>query len=354
MDTLIIVLLFAIPAVTVTYYFYDRIKSDRRLVDNTDYIAGLVAMLDGDDRLAFSKFREVVSVDSDNIDAYLRIGEILGRHGKRERALQVHQDLTMRHDLTKEQKMAVYRALTSDYLEMGDMGAAVKSLKVHQAVDPNDTWGMATLLELQEREEDWEGASTTMEKILKGRGEMSRKPLARFRAKMGDHLAADGQLHQARLMYKEAISLDERCAEAYLAIGDTYLTDGRVDDAVGAWKKMVSRTPENCAAALERLEKALFDMGRFGEIEDVCRLALKIDPANLEARMRLAAYFAKKSDFDAAEEQLLLALDNNPGSSLPVLELARLYLRSKKEDKIHQLIGLLEEREDTRPQSVAS
>ncbi|HSG99059.1 MAG TPA: tetratricopeptide repeat protein [candidate division Zixibacteria bacterium] len=344
-DYLILILVLLIPSLVMAYYFYDRVKADRTVVDQRSYIDGLIAALDGNDRKAFAHFRDVVAVDTNNIDAYLRIGDIFRRNGKPERALQIHQDLSIRHDLTPAQKAAVYRAITQDYLAQSDYPAAARSLEEFNKHSGGDAWSLSTLLTLLEKSGDWEKALATQEKLLKLKGELSRKPLARFKVMIGDRLAAGKQYHQARLAYKEALNLDDRASAAYLSIGDTYVAESRTEDAISMWKRMVSNVPEECGPALARLEKALFEVGRFGEIEDICHTALRLDPTNLEARLKLASYFTKKSEYEAAEEELLQALDNNPDSYKPALELARLYLKSKKEDKIHDLIGLLERKE---------
>lgn len=355
MDALILALFFSIPVIVGVYYLYERIKADRSVVDQKGYMDALIALLDGDDRRAFTLLREVVAADSNNLDAYLRIGEIFCRNNKPERALQIHQDLSLRHNLDHRMLARVFRAITNDYLMMQDFPAAMRSLEEYNKhSDGGDSWSLATLLRLQEEDGRWEEAAATQERLLKASGELSRKPLAKYKVYAGDKLAADGQYHQARITYKEALSLDERNAEAYLAIGDTYLKENRINDAIGSWKKLVSNAPEASGPALDRLEKALFEVGKFGEIEDICRLVIRLDPSTLDARLKLADYFAKKSDFQSAEEQLLAALDQNPDSYLPALELARLYLKSKKEDKIHDLIGMFERRTESALPAVTS
>ncbi|MCH7877788.1 MAG: tetratricopeptide repeat protein [candidate division Zixibacteria bacterium] len=346
LDNVFFILLLAVAVILGAYYVYSYIRTDQGGVDQTDFIEGLCALLDGDDRRAFQKFREVVSSDSSNVEAYLRIGEIFCRNGKPERALQIHQDLSVRHDLTGRQQLAVFRAITNDYMSLEDFSAAQRSLQRYNKVAGGDNWGLATLLALQEKSGKWEEASATQEKLLKLKGELSRRPMARYKVKSGDSLMTEGQYHQARLAYKEAISLDEKCADAYLAIGDSYMSENRSDDAIGIWKRLVSNAPESAGQALDRLEKALFEVGKFGEIEDICRMVIRLDPHSLDARLKLAEYFTKKADFQSAEEHLLHALDNNPDSYQPALELARLYLKSKKEDKIHNLIGMLERKEE--------
>jgi lipopolysaccharide biosynthesis regulator YciM len=296
MDALILALFFSIPVIVGAYYLYERIKADRSVVDQKGYLDALIALLDGDDRRAFTLLREVVAADSSNIDAYLRIGNIFCRNNKPERALQIHQDLSLRHSLDQASKARIFKAITNDYLAMEDYKAAMRSLQEYNSFSGGgDNWSLSTLLRLQEGSGQWEEAALTQERLLKASGELSRKPLAKYKVYAGNKLAEAGQYHQARIAYKEALNLDEQNAEAYLAIGETYMKEDRTNDAIGAWKKLVSNAPTKSAPALDLLEKALFEVGKFGEIEDICRLVIRLDPSTLHARLKLADYFAKKA-----------------------------------------------------------
>ena len=132
------------------------------------------------------------------------------------------------------------------------------------------------------------------------------------------------------------------------------MLDDRASDAITFWKKLTTVSPANCGQALERLEKALFEIGRFGEIEEICRTILRQEPASLDARLRLAAYFSKKADTAAAEEQLILAADSNPNSYQPAVELARLYLTTKQDRNMIRALGMLDRVDERRQASARS
>ena len=354
MDLIIVILIAAIPFVVGGILLFDKYKSSSKPNDNTLYIEALQALLNGDDRRAFAKFREVVTADSDNIDAYLRIGSIFRSNQKADLALQVDRDLIRRHNLSKNQKITIYRAMTDDYLLMDDYPAASRSLQDYLTLNDSDSWGLRTKLRILEGSEKWEEALVVREALLKVEGDLSRKPLASYKVRIGQGLLKDGKGHPARLAFKEALTLDEPNVAAHLAIGDSYLHEDRPHDAIEARKRLVNSAPEHSGPALERLERAVYEIGNFGEIENICRRALELDPGNLPANLKLATYFAKKSDYSAAEERLRQALDDNPDSSLPVLELARIYLLTKEEKKILSLIGMLERKEEEKSDSEVS
>ncbi|UCD95486.1 MAG: tetratricopeptide repeat protein [Candidatus Zixiibacteriota bacterium] len=346
MDTIIIVFLLAVIALILIYLFYDRYKKEKRGKDPSRYIDGLKALLDGREELAFSKFRDVVAEDSGNIDAYIRIGDILRKYSKADKALQVHKDLTIRHDLTAREKKMILRSLADDFASLNDTESAAAALKELLSLEDSNRWAVEKLLELQSQSEDWEAAFETRERLLKLDGGKSKAGLAVYKFLQGLKPFNEKEYHKARVVFKEAVNLDSACTPAYLHIGDSYLAENRLDDAVSIWRKMVKMVPAESHLVLGRLKKALFDLGNFGEISTICNEILESSPKNLDARLTLADYHYKKGEYDIATEHLNTAIDEHPDSYIPVLDLARLYLSAGEQKKLADLIGKLEEQRD--------
>ena len=60
------------------------------------YTEALRALVEGDDQTAFERLKAVVTEDSSNLDAYLKLGDLLRRRGRIDKAIKVHEDLTLR------------------------------------------------------------------------------------------------------------------------------------------------------------------------------------------------------------------------------------------------------------------
>ncbi|MCK4372694.1 MAG: hypothetical protein KAW61_06075, partial [candidate division Zixibacteria bacterium] len=109
-----------IASVTL-YAIYERyFRPTSRTSSDQLYVEALQNLLDGRAETAFTKLRQVVAEDSANIDAYLRLGQILREHKRPDRALQVHKDLTLRGGLNRDQKQAILKQLTRDYAALGN------------------------------------------------------------------------------------------------------------------------------------------------------------------------------------------------------------------------------------------
>ncbi|HKK20079.1 MAG TPA: tetratricopeptide repeat protein [candidate division Zixibacteria bacterium] len=336
---------FFLLAVSVALFLlYDRYLRPQPRKESELYVEALCDLLDGREETAFTKLRQVVAEDSSNVDAYLRLGQILRSNKRADRALQVHKDLTLRSDLTVDQKVEILQQLYADYVDLKDYDMAQAALKELITLRPRDHWSYFKLLEIQRDAQRWDEAYETAVMLMKIEGNKSKKPLAAFKHHMGEDLYKKREYHKARILFKEALGFDPTFVPAYLAIGDSYMEENRYEDAVNFWNKLITAVPDQAHQAIGRLKKALFTLGRFGEINDICEDILKHSPKNIAARLCLAEFYEKKGDADSAEGLLLGIVDDYPEDVKSLTELLRIYVEKRDLKKIEALIRTIEER----------
>ncbi|MEA2031415.1 MAG: tetratricopeptide repeat protein [candidate division Zixibacteria bacterium] len=334
-------------AISLAFFLvYRRFLSKPAQPVSSLYIESLKDLLNGEQLQAFTKLRQVVIEDTANIDAYLRLGQILRENNKPDRALQIHKDLTLRTHLSNDDKEAILRQLAEDYLALKDFDTAEAALKELTGLVSKNRWAYEKLLEIQEGAHRWDEAYETAASILKIEANKSRKKLAVYKYRLGDELYQKREYHKARLLFKEAIGLDPTYVYAYLAIGDTYCDEERYEDAVNFWKKLITAVPGHGHQVIGRLKKTLFDLGRYGELSDICRNILNYDSHNLEARLTLAEFSEKKGDIDTACEILEGIVDDQPDHFKSVLELIHVYLERDDRRKLENLLRTLSLREE--------
>lgn len=335
-------------ASVVFYLLYDRYFRPVAKEEPDLYVEALRDLLDGRWEMAFSKLREVVAEDSGNIDAYIRLGQILRDNKKPEKALQVHKDLTLRSGLLAKEKIEILRQLVADFMELSDFDMAQAALKELTSLDPKDHWAYVKLLDLQRKAKKWDEAYDTAVRILKLEGNKSRKPLAAYKFHIGEELYKKREYHKARVLYKEALGLDPTYVQAYLAIGDSYWEEKRHEDAANFWNKLIEAVPDQGHLVIDRLKRTLFDLGRFGDIVEICQDILKHSPKNLEARLTLAEFYEKKGDSAAAERMLVDVVEDSPDNTKAIIELIRIYLQKDEKRKIEKLIRDIEQKREKR------
>lgn len=300
--------------------FQVRRRKRERQQDRTLYISALQALLEGDEVGAFYKLKEAVAQDTENIDAYLRLGKILANRGKTKHAIQVHNELLLRSNLSPSQKKAINRYLIDDFVLDGQTAKAINLLETEFERDPTDIQTGQRLLELLGKENKWEQAEQVAEKLYKRDREHFADIVADVKIRVGDLAEEQGKGRRARTLYKTAFHLDRKRIDTWIKVGDSYVTEGRLEDAIRSWMHIVESSPREAHHVFDRLKRALFEVGQFNQMAGVFEKILEQDPGNPYAAVSLAELYEKKGNLSQAEEYYRQTIDANPQFARPVLD----------------------------------
>ena len=337
-------------ATLFTYQVRRRRRAQEK--DGSLYISALQSLLEGDQVAAFHKLKDVVAQDTRNIDAYLRLGRILADRGKPRQAIQIHTDLLMRGELTPMQKSAVNRHLIEDYIADGQHDKAAGLLKKEFDRDNANLHAGARLLDLLIKSDKWDEAEDVAEKLFRKDAERFKPRLAEVKIKLGDVMGQRGKGRKARTLYKTGIHLDPTQVEAWVRVGDSYIAEERVEDAVKAWMHLVEKSPDNAHLVFDRLRRSLFDMGQFNMISTVFENILDRDPNNISAAMALAELYEKKGDRSQALDFYRQIINAHPNFAPAHIGLARIYReQGRTNDAFDILENLFFQQEAARQRS---
>ncbi len=345
----ILSILFAFIIVfSIMAFLWTKVKGDRRKVSPQPYIEALKALLEGREQVAFQKLREVARMDPDNVDAYLKLGDLFRKNKRYDRALQIHRELTLRPYLSRDQKNEILRSLAEDYSASGNHQKAISALEeLYKTSDRNEGIASRLLAEYEDLEK-WEEAFELRKRVFGPKDHHNRGMLALYKVLWGKARAEKGELHKARVAYKEALNYDETCVPAYLYLGDAYYHDRRLQEAVEYWKKLLELVPDAGYLVYSKLERALFELGEYSDVSEVYENILSRNPGNTFALLSLARIDEKKGMTRSAVERYKQIMDIDPSFLSARLSLARLYL---EEDRKEESLDLLDKVAETLPPS---
>lgn len=281
---------------------------------DTPFRHGLDALLRGEHEEALFAFAETVRIDTDNVDAYIHIGNLLRERGEPARALNVHRELTVRSGLTTAQERTVRESLVLDLLALGRADHAVEEAEELHDLDPKNAKALQVLLRAYEAAGSWERAYEVRSEMARLNGERGNGSLARYRSAAGESFLRAGKTREAERQFKSALRLDKNHPAALLRLGDiSYRRDHR-DRAIVFWKWLARMHPGLAHLVLERLETAYFERGRFSEVARAYEELLSRNPRDARILIALARMHEKKGDLPDAARALSRALQIAPDS----------------------------------------
>jgi lipopolysaccharide biosynthesis regulator YciM len=303
----------------------------RAAVPDDAYTVALSALITGNRRLALVKLKEAVQHSSDNLDAYVRLGDLLREGGQVEKALAIHRDLTVRPRLPAGSRARILESLTRDYLAAGRFEEAGQSAERLRHTDPQNRFAFRALQEVAESLRDWPRAIKVVEDRSRLEGQKDKSMLARYLGFVGSEEVEAGEPKEARRRFEEALKLDPDCLLALLYLGDLEAAEGRPEKAVALWRELAERSPENGELVFDRLERAYFEMGQFEEVvvfyRELLHRAARED--SLPALLALAEIYRRKGNFEDADSLVQEALEIEPDNPRAYRHLVKLAVDRK-------------------------
>ena len=281
------------------YWFYKSYKSNTDVQEN-HYEKALRYILDNKKRKAIEHLKSAIRANSNNIDAYVRLGNILREEGAASNALRVHKDLTLREELSKEDRYNVLKSISADLVQLKQDEKATQFLEQLLEISPKDLYATRELLRIYENTSSYKKAYQLLLKsettVVKDR----EIRLAMYKIIEGLEKIEHGHEKEARIIFKDALKQNGKCEAAYILIGDSYWRENRKDEALEKWLDAARLIPEKAHFVFERIEKGWFETGEFYKLEDFYNSLLQKKPYNIKAIIALVKLKSKKGEIEEA------------------------------------------------------
>jgi lipopolysaccharide biosynthesis regulator YciM len=323
---MILLIIIIVAVIAIILYVYVR-EQRRKITGYTPYLEALTALFDHNDDLAMKKFKEAVRIDSDLIDAYIKLGDLYRKKGDISKAIQIHQSLTVRALLKKKVEKEVYYALVLDFLEVNRMNKAISYLKEILKIDKNDTQARSMMLKIYEDMEDYNGCiSVYDDRAFKPRDE---NKLAYYYASLANNklrtltVGADEGKKEILDIFKKALKISPTSLTAHYNIARYFEQHGDLKKAKEHYLKIVDHHPEHIFLIIPQFEKVFFELGSFDKIISIYEDVLAQHPENFSVGFALADLYEKKNDIEAARDVYRRLAEKNPKTLLPRFSLLK-------------------------------
>jgi tetratricopeptide (TPR) repeat protein len=167
--------------------------------------------------------------------------------------------------------------------------------------------GMGMVLSQMKR---WDDAATQLAEAVRLR---PANPVAHFA--LGLALAGKQDWQGAITQYRKALSMRSNFPDAQASLAAALDMAGHLDEALGAYERLVQTSPSSAAAAASGQGHVLFELGRLEEAKTKYRLGVKLQPGNADAHKALGVLLAQTGHSAEAEHEYEEAVRLSPRSA---------------------------------------
>src|ERR671925_1839187 len=130
----------------------------RRLRDTPHYMLGLNFLADNQVDQAIDELTQATSFDTDALEIQMILGNLYRQKGQVGRAINIHQSLLQRPDLTKLEQAYVLLCLGLDFRHGGFVDRALETFQEVLVLDPRNRYALINLQKLYEDQHQWADA----------------------------------------------------------------------------------------------------------------------------------------------------------------------------------------------------
>jgi len=346
-----IIVFLCIGSLAGLFFYILKLKPNKKTDIKELYSQGLDMMINGLQRSAYNNFKKIVELDSDNIKAYLRLGQVLRESGNVNKALKIHKGLMIRQNLSSYDLNELHKNLALDYFDLNRIDKAIEEASDILKVDKKNTWAISKLIMFHKKLNQWDRATEYLEKLHKINGETDLHQLGLFIIQEGRTLQNNKEFQLARIKFEKALSVYPDLSASYFFIAETFSKESeeyfqeaeKNDDknsdeynkylnkaleslskAIPMWIKYANSNPKQSWMVIHLLKDALFALDRYNELEQILKDIIKKDNNNSEVVATLADMYAHKGDLKNALE--IVDSNINENSDSLIIKLIRLKL----------------------------
>ena len=358
-----------VVSIIFLFYFYKQPNNPSTVKDL--YYEALDMLLAGKRKSAYKIFKDITKNDSNNIKAYLYLGQILREGADYKGALKVHKNLLLRDNIKNYDLILIYKNLSLDYYSLKHLEESISFCDKILEINKSSEWAVIQIIKLYKELDDWPNAIKYLKMFFDISGKIDKRKLALYKIQSGRNLVRNNKFEEARESFEKAFEIDENLFIAYYFIGNSYASESnaiyekgaKIDkenidnslsleeeskqfkieaekvltNAVPMWVHFIENAPEYAWMILPTLKDALQALNEYEKIEKYLIQISKKNTNNVDILAHLADFYANKGEIDKAYDTISKALEFNSNSLIAQLKSLKIQSlkNSEKELSVH-------------------
>ena len=199
----------------LSIYFFATYKPKQKENLKDLYTEGLDLMVDGYRQGAYENFKKIIASETDNVKAYLKLGQVIREGGNPKNALKIHMSLNYRKNLTYYERIELYKNLALDYYKLDNLDSAIEQCKRILKINSKNDWALSKLIFFYQSNKDWFNSKKYLELRLKYSGTSDSHKLALYKIQEGRVLLSKDDFEASRECFENALNVNQECIIAY-------------------------------------------------------------------------------------------------------------------------------------------
>ena len=154
----------------------EKTSGERVNLLSKQYFQGLNHLLNEEQDQAMALFERIADDDTDRFETQLALGNLFRRRGELDRAIRLHQDLSIKAMLSTEQRAIALLELGEDFIRAGLLDRAEALFDELLEIDAQSAPALEHLIGIYQQEREWLKAINAAERLQ----QLSAKPMGRL------------------------------------------------------------------------------------------------------------------------------------------------------------------------------
>ncbi|AEF55578.1 lipopolysaccharide assembly protein LapB [Marinomonas posidonica] len=233
-------------------------KTLKKSIPN-DYFRGLNHLLNDQHSEAIDAFVDSLEVNSETFDIHLTLGNLFRKKGEIQKAINIHQNLLARPEISQREMRMVQLELASDFMSAGLLDRAGRLLLNMASTARKSEFQpkiLTLLVDLYEFEQSWDKAIQIGSELVKETATKKEiKRLGHFHCEMAQEHQKKEQWKPAYQQYKQALEVDPTCVRASIGAADVLKKQNRYRDAIKELKHVAEQDSDFVSVIIPQLKE---------------------------------------------------------------------------------------------------
>jgi lipopolysaccharide biosynthesis regulator YciM len=305
---LLVLVLLLVLAVTGLPWLLSRRREERPWNAAQAYLETIDALIRGQRVQALDALRRVAREESDNVLAYLRLGDLVRVMGQPAKAHKIHAGLAARPIDDPELMLRIRESLLEDLVAMEAWPEVVRLGERVRSEKKRSTVALASLSRAYVARGEWERAFSVLGELERISPQNVELRPAQARVMAAQQRLAAGEPAEARRLLEDAMKQGANEGTERILLGDVYAAEDDHERAAELWLEFAEAHPERAGEVFARLERSYYEMGKFGDLIEVYERLLEKTPRSPAAEVALADMHRRRGRPEEAIRVLQAAL----------------------------------------------